>query len=102
MSSEWESKAKEILAPLFNPEPHPFQEAWSEAHSMSGDTMVKVVADGLAKAFSSGLRKAAEIARELGQGALDLDEHRVCRYAACESVAQALIASIPLVEGAAE
>lgn len=41
-------RAREILAPLFNPEPHPFQEEWSDSHSMSSETLLNKLAQALA------------------------------------------------------
>jgi hypothetical protein len=50
-----EEMAREALAPLLNPEPHPFQEQFSDAHSITIDTLVMRVTEAIAKARGEGL-----------------------------------------------
>jgi len=56
VSDPYTAKAREVIASLLNPEPHPFQKEWSDAHSMSMETMIERLA--------SALREAVEAERE--------------------------------------
>ena len=63
--SVWVEKAKKILSPLFNPEPHPFQEEWSDAHSMSSETLVTKLAEDLQQADQIGYKRGLEEAAHM-------------------------------------
>lgn len=52
-------KAQKILAPLFNPEPHPFQEEWSDEHSMTSEQLITKLAQALADERNEALDSAA-------------------------------------------
>lgn len=57
-----EDKAREILAQLFNPEPHPMQAEWSDGHSMSMEALVSRLSDALRSARKEALEEAARVA----------------------------------------
>jgi len=42
------ANAKKALGPLLNPEPHPFQEDWSDAHSMTTESLITSIAQAIA------------------------------------------------------
>jgi len=42
------------LAPLFNPEPHPFQQQWSDAHSMNRADLLTAVTEAIAVGRAEG------------------------------------------------
>jgi hypothetical protein len=60
-----EELAREALAPLLNPEPHPFQEQFSSAHSMSLPALLEAVTRAIAAAreegYQHGLSDVAKI-----------------------------------------
>ena len=60
--TDLEAKAREIVAALLNPEPHPLQEEWSDGHSMSLDTLVERLATALREARNAALEEAAGVA----------------------------------------
>ena len=47
INPEYVEKAKEIVAELLNPEPHPFQKEWSDEHSMTSETLLNRIASAL-------------------------------------------------------
>lgn len=59
-----EERAAAVLKPLFNPEPHPLQDEWSDAHSMSLDSLVSKLAAAIRSARLEALEEAAKIAEE--------------------------------------
>ena len=78
--TEAEREAREIIKELLNPELHPFQHEWSDAHSLTSEQLIRRLAEALKKAEErgrdrdwlehyangrkSGLLKAAEIAEK--------------------------------------
>ena len=61
-------QAKKALAPLFNPEPHPFQEEWSDAHSMTSEQMIEKLAQALAEAVEAEREACAKVADIMPNG----------------------------------
>ena len=59
-----EERAHQALAPLFN-QPHPLQEGWSPAHSMSLEALEKAVAEAIRAGRADALEEAAKIAERL-------------------------------------
>ena len=53
--------AREVIAALLNPEPHPLQEEWSDAHSMTTEQLVNKLAEALSTAHREGLVEASRI-----------------------------------------
>lgn len=62
-----EERAKAALAPLFNPEPHPLREDWSDAHSMNGGDMLSMVAQAIRSAEQARDERAAQIVEAMGK-----------------------------------
>ena len=66
-------RASRAMAPLLNPEPHPLQEQWSDAHSMSGEALhgrieaeiVEAIATAREQGRHEGLEEAAKTADPL-------------------------------------
>lgn len=60
--NRYQAKAHKIMKELLNPELHPFQEQWSDAHSMTSDTLIERLATALQEAENQGIEKAVQIA----------------------------------------
>lgn len=51
-----------VLKPLFNPEPHPLQEEWSNAHSMDVPTLIERLLDAMQSYADQCVREAIDSA----------------------------------------
>ena len=71
-----EERAREILAPLFNPEPHPLRADWSDAHSMDSADLVGLLADAIRAARNEALEEAARVADKIWLDAQDTEWDR--------------------------
>lgn len=64
-----EERAKSVLHPLFNPEPHPLQVDWSDEHSMSLSGLTEKLAEAIRLAEDAArlqaFKEAARIAEAL-------------------------------------
>ena len=54
------AKAQAVIKELLNPEPHPFQKEWSEAHSMSIEQLINRICDALATERAEAIAKTKE------------------------------------------
>lgn len=82
MDKNFEERAKEIIKELLNPEPHPFQEEWSDAHSMTSEKLIERLAEALRqvsdeadkKGFLRGVEDSAKVQDEIAQAIRKLAE----------------------------
>lgn len=51
---DFDKEAREICAPLLNPEPHPFQSEWSDIHSMCTCDLLTNIERALRRTFLAG------------------------------------------------
>lgn len=57
---DFDKEAREICAPLLNPEPHPFQSEWSDIHSMCTCDLLTNIERALRRAFLAGQESMRE------------------------------------------
>ena len=55
-----EERARWALGPLLNPEPHPFQDEWSDGHSMDISMLIASVASAIREAEQAAEESAVE------------------------------------------